>query len=108
MGNLLENLTSKAEESGLSKKLIIEFDTLHYAAIQIKKIPDTSPVTGDLTLKFNLDHAKPAVGSNYYHNTFEYDENIDWNVYSEQSTTVYVSDNGETDDDIVKVSKPHN
>ena len=107
MGNLLENLTSKIEESGLSKKLIIEFDTLHYAAVQTKKIPDTSPVTGDLTLKFDLDHAKPAVGSNYYHNTFEYDENINWNVYSEQKTTVYVKDGGDEEHDITSATKPH-
>ena len=107
MGNLLQNLTSKAEESGLSKKLIIEFDTLHYAAVQTKKIPDTNPVTGDLTLKFDLDHAQPAVGSNYYHNTFEYDENINWVTLPVQKTTVYVNDGGDEEHDITSTTKPH-
>ena len=107
MGNLLQNLTSKIEENGMVKKLIIEFDSLNYGATQTKKIPDVSPVTGDLTLKFDLDHNNPAVGSNYYHNTFEYDENIDWNVMSEQHTTVYVSDNGEEDEDTTTTTKPH-
>lgn len=106
MGNLLKNLTSKAEESGLSKKLIIEFDTLHYAAVQTKKIPDTSPVTGDLTLKFDLDHATPATGAAYYHNTFEYDENINWVALPVQTTTVYVNDHGDEDSDSTQTAKP--
>ena len=107
MGNLLQNLTSKIEENGMVKKLIIEFDSLNYGATQTKKIPDVSPVTGDLTLKFDLDHNNPAVGSNYYHNTFEYYENIDWNLLPAQTTTVYVSDNGITEDDAVVANKPH-
>lgn len=112
---LLRNLiTKKGKDVNGVRFLLVEFQTLRYAAVHSEAEP-ILPVKGDVKFTYTLDksntHAYPV------QNKFAYSESIKWDQFNLQTTTVVVVDEDENyaegdaitltgeDEDIVNISQ---